>query len=490
VGKDKMTDQVDAILFDLDNTLINTQALKNYRENSLRGDFTQGLLDLTKIYPKTRSILDSLAQRNIPLGVVTNSPKRYALKLLEHYDLTNYFKVIITYDDVKNGGAKPSPIGINLALAQLGLSSKNNILFIGDEENDVNASYAAGVKPIAPAWASKEFIGQVPAAMLSTSLLLSEIQKFSNINLIADRCANENSFEIEKKQLYFIPMTIDGQIGAIKKDDIDIICLGRYFSQGSELTARIHDMHPLSKEIYKKELSNTYVIPEYWVRLLNHFVEKTPAYIFNNTSDFNIVTVIPSKKSKNPRLENMLNRISRISKSTAKFIPDLFEFQENAKSLKTLGRKENRQHEIGQNLRIKDKYSTLIGNAKILIIDDVVTTGATFEGAFNLLSSYRPERILGICLAKTVSVSAELKFCPDCGRRMKLRMNHKDDTHFWGCTGFHETPQCKHTENMRIKECPSCGGNMYQKRNKKGELFLTCEEYYTVRNCRYTEDIL
>lgn len=49
------------------------------------------------------------------------------------------------------GGIKPSPQGINLALNNLNLTNKNNVLFIGDDAKDINASYAAGVKPITPA---------------------------------------------------------------------------------------------------------------------------------------------------------------------------------------------------------------------------------------------------------------------------------------------------------------------------------------------------
>ncbi|WP_202384306.1 hypothetical protein, partial [Escherichia coli] len=90
------------------------------------------------------------------------------------------------------------------------------------------------------------------------------------------RCANFNTFDIDKKWLFFIPMNKDGKIGAIKKDEIDFICLGRYFSQKNKLTAKIHKQHTLSKEIYKKETDPKYVAPEYWVELLSFFIDKTP----------------------------------------------------------------------------------------------------------------------------------------------------------------------------------------------------------------------
>ncbi|MFG4070534.1 HAD family hydrolase, partial [Escherichia coli] len=248
-----MTNTVEAILFDLDNTLINTNSLQEYRESTNKQPLTDEQLSTTKLYPKTKTILDKLKQNNITLGIVTNSPRRYALDILEHHNIKDFFDTIVTYNEVGPDGIKPSPKGINLALSNLKLNSNNNILFIGDDAKDINASYAAGIKPLAPAWASKEFIGQMPAAMISTQCLTEELNNYNHIDLIADRCANFNTFDIDKKWLFFIPMNKDGKIGAIKKDEIDFICLGRYFSQKNKLTAKIHEQHTLSKEIYKKE---------------------------------------------------------------------------------------------------------------------------------------------------------------------------------------------------------------------------------------------
>lgn len=395
-----MTNTVEAILFDLDNTLINTNSLQEYRESTNKQPLTDEQLSTTKLYPKTKTILDKLKQNNITLGIVTNSPRRYALDILEHHNIKDFFDTIVTYNEVGPDGIKPSPKGINLALSNLKLNSNNNILFIGDDAKDINASYAAGIKPLAPAWASKEFIGQMPAAMISTQCLTEELNNYNHIDLIADRCANFNTFDIDKKWLFFIPMNKDGKIGAIKKDEIDFICLGRYFSQKNKLTAKIHEQHTLSKEIYKKETDPKYVAPEYWVELLSFFIDKTPEYLFNDKEKFDIITVIPAKKGNNKRLENLLTRLSRHSKNPkTAYISDLFYFSEGAKSLKTLGRDE-REREIKKNLNFNPKYASIIENAKILIIDDVITTGSTLKGAKLLLEKMQPQRVLSIALGK------------------------------------------------------------------------------------------
>ncbi|HFM4550587.1 TPA: hypothetical protein ACG7KJ_005214, partial [Escherichia coli] len=80
--------------------------------------------------------------------------------------------------------------------------------------------------------------------------------------------------------------------------------------------------------------------------------------------------------------------------------------------------------------------------------DDVITTGSTLKGAKLLLEKMQPQRVLSIALAKTVSISEDMQFCDKCGRLMRVRRNSKTGEHFMGCTGFFETPQCRHTMSI------------------------------------------
>ena len=73
-----MNNSIEAALFDLDNTLVNTNSLKEYRENSKDKRLTIDELNTTKLYPKTKTVLESFKDSNILMAVVTNSPKQYA----------------------------------------------------------------------------------------------------------------------------------------------------------------------------------------------------------------------------------------------------------------------------------------------------------------------------------------------------------------------------------------------------------------------------
>lgn len=477
----------DAVFFDLDNTLISTDPLKQLRESGSSSNLSSEDLSKTKIYNKSKYLLEYLKENGIKTALITNSPRKYTQSLLEYHSLEGFFDVIITYNDVLRDGIKPSPKGIEMALSSLGLTRESKVVYIGDDDKDFIASYSAGVKPLAPSWATRTPFRVIPSAIISTSAFIDDIDCFESIDLIADICAKKNKFVHSRKWLYFMPMTLSGEIGAIKKDNIEILCLGKYFSQKGLLTAQLHDQHPLSLEIAKKDHIKTYVMPDYIVSLIQHCIDRVSKYFFNEHEFFDLVTVIPSKKNKNPRLENMLSRVSRQGFFKTNFISDLFYFEDGAVSLKTLGNKENRDQQIKDKLRIKDKYLGLIRGKKILIIDDVVTTGSTLQGAFNLLYPHNPQKILGLCLAKTISIAGEHKFCPECNRALTLRRG-RGGIHFWGCTGFHEAERCTYILNIKVKECPICGLDMYKQYNAKCDsYFLTCIGY-NKRSCTYTED--
>ncbi|MDO6497334.1 HAD hydrolase-like protein [Photobacterium sanguinicancri] len=481
--------KIDAVIFDLDDTLISTSKLKEYREHR---DY-EGLeanLHLSKLYLPVKNLLHEIVTRHIPLALVTNSPRWYVDKLLKHHDI-DCFDVVICYDDVGSLGVKPSEKGICLAIDQLGLSRKNAIIYIGDLDSDIIAAYAAGIKPIAPSWATRHPIDQVPAAIINSESLISCLDHYEEIALIADRTALNKAYNFPKKQLNFVPLNESGQVVPLKKDEIRLIALGRYFSQGSPLTASLHESHQLSKDIFAKEHSETYIIPQYYVDLVARVVETLPQYIFEDTNAyFDIVTVIPAKKQKNRRLENLLRRVEDLASTKSTFIPDLFEFSADAVSLKTLGNKASRLEELRGSFSIKSKYIKGLKGKTVLVIDDVITTGATFLSAFELLKSAQAGISIGICLAKTVSVKNDYKFCPECSRIMKIRTNKNSGIHFYGCSGYFEmSNRCDYSEAIKIKDCPLCGKNVVKKSTRRGSHFLSCVSYGSSEACGYTENV-
>jgi HAD superfamily hydrolase (TIGR01509 family) len=96
-------------------------------------------LDYIKIYPDTKSTLRRL--NSYKKAIITNTPTDCARQILKKFEIEQYFKEIITSDDVMK--AKPDPEIVFKACERLGVDSKTVVL-VGDTESDVKAGRAAG----------------------------------------------------------------------------------------------------------------------------------------------------------------------------------------------------------------------------------------------------------------------------------------------------------------------------------------------------------
>ena len=94
-----------------------------------------------KLFPNVKEVLDELKNKNLKIGLVTNTPKRQVHKLVDHLSLREYFDVIIGGDEVEHG--KPAPDMIFLACKELGIKPEDSI-YIGDVDADVIAGKKAG----------------------------------------------------------------------------------------------------------------------------------------------------------------------------------------------------------------------------------------------------------------------------------------------------------------------------------------------------------
>jgi HAD superfamily hydrolase (TIGR01549 family) len=97
------------------------------------------------IDPETIPVLTSLKQNKI-MGLVSNfDHPRHVRDILANYKLELFFDTIIISGDV--GVKKPNPAIFSIALQQTGLS-KNEVIYVGDTNEDVAAAMAAGIRPI------------------------------------------------------------------------------------------------------------------------------------------------------------------------------------------------------------------------------------------------------------------------------------------------------------------------------------------------------
>lgn len=96
-------------------------------------------------------MLAKLREQNMKIGVITGKSKKAFLISAEALQLSSYFDVVITGDDVEQ--PKPHPEGIFKALHIL-CADKDEAVFLGDSNADIRAGKAAGLPTYGVQWLS------------------------------------------------------------------------------------------------------------------------------------------------------------------------------------------------------------------------------------------------------------------------------------------------------------------------------------------------
>ena len=95
-------------------------------------------------YPNVRSTLIKLKGKGIILGIVSDAPKMKAWLRLAEMNLTDFFDVVVALEDT--GQLKPSKLPFQAAIKALGIDA-NEILFVGDNPGrDVKGAASMGMK--------------------------------------------------------------------------------------------------------------------------------------------------------------------------------------------------------------------------------------------------------------------------------------------------------------------------------------------------------
>lgn len=111
--------------------------------------YEQVLGSAARPYPGLHSLIKQLADAGIAWGVVTNKFRRFAEPLIERMDFRPVIGSLVTPCDVAQ--PKPHPESILLACKQLEAEPRRSI-YVGDHQRDIDAGRAAGCFTIAAAY--------------------------------------------------------------------------------------------------------------------------------------------------------------------------------------------------------------------------------------------------------------------------------------------------------------------------------------------------
>lgn len=107
--------------------------------------YEQNVCVETRIFPGTMKLVEELERRTIAWGIVTNKATRFTLPLLRLLEIDQRAGCIVCGDTVAR--AKPHPDPLLHAMESLGIPPSQG-LYIGDDERDVQAARAAGMRAV------------------------------------------------------------------------------------------------------------------------------------------------------------------------------------------------------------------------------------------------------------------------------------------------------------------------------------------------------
>lgn len=107
-------------------------------------------LDTVALYEGVDELLEALKARDCVLAVATNANRRFAERMLSHLGIDHHFGAILGAGCVPK--AKPHPDMLHEARRRLGCGDPARAVMVGDNEKDMLAARAAGIKGLFAHW--------------------------------------------------------------------------------------------------------------------------------------------------------------------------------------------------------------------------------------------------------------------------------------------------------------------------------------------------
>ena len=120
--------------------------------------YRKAQISYIRTYPGTKNTLMALKTSGIKLAIVSDAPSLKAWIRLVEMGIPDFFDTIVTFHDT--GVAKPSPLPFRRAVKLLGVRAKN-CLFVGDYmEKDIQGAKTLGMKTAFARYGAVELVGR------------------------------------------------------------------------------------------------------------------------------------------------------------------------------------------------------------------------------------------------------------------------------------------------------------------------------------------
>jgi len=358
---------IKCIILDLDGTLIDTSALEVLRTQGRWRDIPNDLHRCTP-FKEAVDALNTARAVGIKVCIFTNSPASYVRDVLGYFDLSVDY--VVAFHDVQN--RKPASEGVEKILSHFGFTA-NEAFYLGDTDDDRTAASNATVEFFAVDWGQ---VSKVEESHSGVSKLLECMWK----RLGKNHLPNQRSNIIQNGNHFFLGYYASGtkqEVWAFKDNKHQAV--DRWINKAVELSCSLPKIDCI-------------------VRALGHAEIETPSADLDLPLD---------------RLGSQLaNSLSTI------YLPDFLRKSRVLAKSARCSRKEREQQVHGV-YTIDPNTAVSINNDKFtfLVIDDVLTSGATSRDITRALSdAYPGARIYVFTLVKTLYRSRD--------RRESLETQH------------------------------------------------------------------
>lgn len=136
------------VLFDLDQTLVDSSIALAIRGKG-PWEPVYKLVPGFVVYPGIADLLAMLAAREVPLGIVTTSPRHYCTKVITYHGIA--IEKLVCFREAGNIKPHRDPIRKGIELLEL---PSGNVWAIGDDAKDIRSAHDAGAHAVAVTWGS------------------------------------------------------------------------------------------------------------------------------------------------------------------------------------------------------------------------------------------------------------------------------------------------------------------------------------------------
>lgn len=100
-----------------------------------------------EVYPGIEDALRQLSEAGAKLILATSKPERFAVRIMEHFDLAKYFNMLCGADDYAKDRSTKEQV-VRYAIEQNGITDIGEVIMVGDRKFDVTGAAAVGIETI------------------------------------------------------------------------------------------------------------------------------------------------------------------------------------------------------------------------------------------------------------------------------------------------------------------------------------------------------